>query len=245
MATRSEFVNILEEVVANHGIYVMSGNGEAVKDLTLAKIYDMEKTYGDDVKKRMGQILSLLSEDYAKYDMSNAIACDCSGLIIYALRDRLGLLKSDMTASRLQSTTTAILVNEVRPGDLVFNKANMASHVGVYVGNGMVIESRGREYGVVKRKQSAGSWVAAGRFNFWDESQDTLTRTLKLWCKGDDVKMLESRLAGKGYYIGTEDQLFDLNTKDAVVEFQRKNSLDMDGIVGPKTAEALGFIWEG
>lgn len=45
------------------------------------------------------------------------------------------------------------------PGVLVF----MSGHVGVYIGNGEVIEARGHEYGVVKTKLKSRPWVNWGK----------------------------------------------------------------------------------
>ena len=45
------------------------------------------------------------------------------------------------------------------PGVLVF----MDGHVGVYIGNGEVIEARGRKYGVVKTKLKDRKWTSWGK----------------------------------------------------------------------------------
>jgi len=64
--------------------------------------------------------------------------------------------------------------------------------------------------------------------------------TLKLGSKGDDVVKLQKRLNELGFNSGTADGDFGPRTKRAVIEFQRKRGLDADGIVGPRTREALG-----
>ena len=56
------------------------------------------------------------------------------------------------------------------PGVLVF----MNEHVGVYIGNGEVIEARGHEYGVVKTKLKSRPWVNWGKcpwITYQDETQ--------------------------------------------------------------------------
>lgn len=58
------------------------------------------------------------------------------------------------------------------PGVLVF----MSGHVGIYIGNGEVIEARGHEYGVVKTKLKSRQWVNWGKCP-WIEYQ---TFTLKV-----------------------------------------------------------------
>ncbi len=59
-------------------------------------------------------------------------------------------------------------------------------------------------------------------------------RTLKKGCRGDDVKTLQRALNL------SPDGVFGPLTEKAVIEFQRKHSLDADGIVGAKTWAALG-----
>jgi len=57
--------------------------------------------------------------------------------------------------------------------------------------------------------------------------------------EGEEVETLEQALAALGYDPGTADGLFDKRTRGAVVAFQRDRQLVPDGIVGPKTADAL------
>jgi len=57
---------------------------------------------------------------------------------------------------------------------------------------------------------------------------------------GDDVKALQKRLKEIGYKIKA-DGIFGINTEAAVMAAQKRFGLKADGIVGRKTAEALGF----
>jgi peptidoglycan hydrolase-like protein with peptidoglycan-binding domain len=66
-------------------------------------------------------------------------------------------------------------------------------------------------------------------------------RTLKYGCKGDDVVALQDRLRELGLFTGKSTGNFYSVTRDAVVAFQKKNGLTADGVVGPKTREALGL----
>lgn len=77
---------------------------------------------------------------------------DCSGLVVWALQE-LGLVpkNKDYTASMLYSQLcTPIKKEELVPNDLVFVKTDgKITHVGIYVGNGKVVEAKGTSYGVV------------------------------------------------------------------------------------------------
>lgn len=63
--------------------------------------------------------------------------------------------------------------------------------------------------------------------------------------RGDDVKKIQQRLKNWGYYSGAVDGVFGSGTLAAVKSFQRKNGLNADGIVGPKTAAAMGITVSG
>jgi N-acetylmuramoyl-L-alanine amidase len=56
--------------------------------------------------------------------------------------------------------------------------------------------------------------------------------------RGNVVFLLQGALLAKGYNIAP-DGIFGAGTREAVVDFQRKNGLSPDGIVGPNTFQAL------
>lgn len=62
---------------------------------------------------------------------------------------------------------------------------------------------------------------------------------------GEEVKAVQKKLRQWGYYEGEVDGIFGSGTKKAVIKFQQKNGLTADGIVGEKTAEALGLQLSG
>ena len=61
---------------------------------------------------------------------------------------------------------------------------------------------------------------------------------LKKGSKGTEVRTLQSLLINRGYNL-VVDGVFGGITEEVVKEFQKKNRLTPDGIVGPKTWEAL------
>lgn len=66
-------------------------------------------------------------------------------------------------------------------------------------------------------------------------------KTIRLNSKGDDVKTLQSKLNALGGYGLAVDGIFGAKTEAAVRDFQKKNKLGVDGIVGPQTWTALGY----
>ena len=150
------------------------------------------------------------------------------------------------------------------PGVCVF-MANMG-HVGVYIGNGEVVEAMGHAYGVVKTKVAGRGWAYWGMPE-WISYDDAVAeapsvgsadsspkggafslnfRILREGCVGEDVKALQLMLKVRGYqcgYYGTNgdgaDGEFGAATKKQLISYQRVNGLEPDGEAGPDTMSAL------
>ena len=58
---------------------------------------------------------------------------------------------------------------------------------------------------------------------------------------GADVRRLQRMLERRGFDVGQADGVFGAKTSAAVEAFQTKRGLQVDGIVGPKTMEALNW----
>ena len=56
-----------------------------------------------------------------------------------------------------------------------------------------------------------------------------------------ETRLVQQKLKNWGYYTGNVDGIYGSKTRSAVRLFQQKNGLAVDGIVGPKTAAAIGF----
>ena len=67
------------------------------------------------------------------------------------------------------------------------------------------------------------------------------TPNLSWGSSGSDVSKVQKKLKDWGYYKGVVDGVYGANTTKAVKNFQLKNGLASDGIVGPSTWAALGF----
>lgn len=72
-----------------------------------------------------------------------------------------------------------------------------------------------------------------------DVGTTTLSSTLRYGDKGDDVLTLQNRLIELGYLTGSADGSYGVSTKQAVVAFQKANSLVRDGVTGTKTQAIL------
>jgi peptidoglycan hydrolase-like protein with peptidoglycan-binding domain len=62
---------------------------------------------------------------------------------------------------------------------------------------------------------------------------------LRAGSRGSDVVALQQRLVALGYNPGATDGDFGSATTAAVIAFQKAKGLPVDGVVGPKTWDAL------
>ena len=67
----------------------------------------------------------------------------------------------------------------------------------------------------------------------------------KIGSRSDEVAAVQQALKEKGYYDYTVDGIFGTRTRTAVINFQRDNGLQPDGIAGEKTLKALGVTSGG
>ena len=75
---------------------------------------------------------------------------------------------------------------------------------------------------------------------------DALAATiLEVGSSGSDVTKVQNKLIQYGYMTGAADGRYGEKTRDAVIWFQQRNGLTVDGRVGSKTAAALGITLSG
>ena len=72
-----------------------------------------------------------------------------------------------------------------------------------------------------------------------DPAAPTPEPVLRTGSRGEDVKTLQSRLHDLGYYTGEIDGQFGAGTKAAVIDLQKANGLDPDGMAGSETKALL------
>ena len=240
-------------------VYVYGGNGECIVTL-FPKLTSMEKSIND-----VDRVLTLLNKRLMTKvtDIFEIRGEDCSGLAIKFLLDKK-IVKSDMTANSLweyivgTKNTKAhgkkITRDEVKAGDYLWqgNDSNK-HHIGYAVNKDYAIESQNHDVGVVLTKIDDRGWKYFARPDWYeDEPEPTYILTRELYytnpmMRGEDVEEVQARLIELKYDCGSIDGIFGQKTAKAVTKFQEDSHLDVKraGVVGKKTAEALGFIWAG
>lgn len=63
----------------------------------------------------------------------------------------------------------------------------------------------------------------------------------KLGSQGDEVRRIQQKLRELGYYSGSVDGIYGVNTRSAVKKFQASVGITADGIAGSKTLLYLGL----
>ena len=227
----------------NGSIYVLGAQGQTDSQITKSWIKLREHNKASNYNRAIALWKKRLATGY-----KNLCAYDCSGLIVKHLNDT-GLLKGDRTANGLYyDECRAIGKNELAAGDLVFRKYATNSkvyHVGVYMGDGSVVHSKGRDDGVIRESIGKTGWNRFGRLKCLGGSAGTagyyrlLKNTGKPYMSGADVMAAQAALLKKGYNPGGIDGAYGPASVAAVKAFQKANGLEADGIVGPKTWEKL------
>ena len=188
---------------------------------------------------------------------------DCSGLFSWAFKQLGGYMyHGSNTMWNKYCTAKGELKNgkrtdgqELKPGTAIFThntKTDKRGHVGLYIGNGWVIEASGTINGVIRSKITISKWVEWGELkgvDYTNAQQDTITDpeehmrygTLKKGAKGPVVQFAQQMLIQHGFSLPKygADGDFGSETVSAVKAFQKANGLTADGIIGKKTWDKL------
>lgn len=184
-----------------------------------------------------------------EYDGENAKVHDCVGLIkgylwsensedMNPLYDPAQDKSANAMYTACKTKGEMATMPEV-PGILVF----FPGHVGVYIGDGEVIEARSRRYGVYKTKLAERPWKTWGycpyvTYGAEQKMLDMKLPVLKKGAKGDTVRAMQILLNGNGASLET-DGSFGGATQRALRVYQEAVGLEPDGSCGRKTWEKL------
>lgn len=155
------FITYLQGQV-NRAIYVWGGQGQ-----NLSEMNDPEKWIRSRETSETNANRAIALFKKRKADGVYPIRCfDCSGLIVYFLYDLHHAIPGDRNARGLYQMCDVVGKTAKTAGELVFfsktGESADISHVGVYIGGGKVIESIGRDYGVVETNVNDRAWTYAG-----------------------------------------------------------------------------------
>lgn len=199
------------------------------------------------------------------------MVADCSGLFAWAFKllggyiyhgsntiwDKYCASKGELkngkrTDGQPLKPGTAIFTHKVTKDSSGRVIKDVRGHIGLYIGDGWVIEASGTINGVIKSKITISKWVEWGELkgvNYENATPDIITDpeenktygTIRKGDKGPVVKYAQQLLLDRGYKLPKygADGDYGSETVAAVKAFQKDWGLDQDGIVGPKTWEIL------
>ena len=132
----------------------------ALTDLSDAKIKAMDDEFARAIAFRDIQY---------KAGFADLMAHDCSGFLSWLMRET-SIWDDRKNCDGLWAQCDAVSRNELIAGDFLFRKSttnvNDETHVGLYLGRGMVIHAKGRDVGVVVEginQGGSGYWHKCGR----------------------------------------------------------------------------------
>lgn len=242
----SDLIAKFQYAVDNHWGYIWGTAGVLWTEKDQDK---MDKTTSDTYEK---------ARKYGRKWIGHTVS-DCSGMFTWAFKE-LGsyMYHGSDTIWNQYTVKRGELVKgnrddgvELKPGTAVFvHKTSGArrTHIGLFIGNGKVIEAAGTQAGVIISEVTNPKWAEWGELKYVAYSADEQsamnigTPTLRRGHKNANVAKLQELLKAAGCYNGDIDGAFGPQTDEAVRLFQRKNGLTVDGIVGAKTWAALEKI---
>ena len=177
---------------------------------------------------------------------------------------RDAFLKSGFIPARVNLATCA----GMKRGDILLNDQ---SHTAIYIGNKQIVQAGGPNGHPEPGDQTGEEIKIMNYYNFpWsvvlrypyeagdqnniqpDEpyyepdhiNHEDYPEIIRYGDWGDEVLTIQKQLKALGYYQGELDGRFGEQTLAAVMKFQEKNRLAMDGEVGPMTKAALKERYE-
>ena len=182
----------------------------------------------------------------ASFDLKGAIFNDANLITIKLYKDNTLLQTNTAIANKITGTGFITLFDvsgkfdyfkdgyfsnkrEIEYGKNVIPNKVVAT---VSFSDGSILTSVNNNLGSTISNISSGQMVlGVNKFNF--------SQNMKVGTKGTEVKELQKFLNGKGYNCGVDDGIFGNKTKTCVSKYQLENSLEGDGLVGPKTRVVL------
>ena len=169
----SEYIDVSE--TADHPDIIPIGYPAEIRDLMNADKIHLQKTrdhvdrnrrilddYSEyfcsleaeqETAEDQGQIIADIAESMIgtpyQYAGESEAGVDCSGLVVYCYA-QLGI---DLPHSSYSMCNVGeeVSVDDIRPGDIICwdNQGGSCGHVGIYVGDGMMVDARGSNEGVI------------------------------------------------------------------------------------------------
>ena len=180
----SEQIALLNEMMSPENLAMIGysggggGGGNSVSSLTQAEINAILNTISDSTQKSvLSYALTKVGYPYSQDLRDTGNYYDCSSLAYYSWRaagvdiSYGGATTAAAEAQGLNEAGKSVTEAELQPGDLIFysytnnGRYMNISHVGIYAGNGKMVEAKNEAEGVVYGDFHSGSAVLYARPN--------------------------------------------------------------------------------
>lgn len=210
-------------------------------------------------------------DGYPDYDCSSLV-CHVVQEAGIPVMDNGASYTGNMRDAFLKSGFVPVKVNlatcqGMKRGDILLNDQ---SHTAIYIGNKQIVQAGGPNGHPEPGDQTGEEikvmgyynfpWSVVLRYPYYDGNTDLIEpdapyvpehtnhedypEIIRYGDWGDEVAEIQKKLKTLGYYKGEIDGRFGEQTLAAVMQFQQKNRLAMDGEVGPLTKAALNERYE-
>lgn len=269
MIKANDLIEKFKYALAEHWGYIWGTAGVLWTSAKQAqKVQYMVSKYGSDWQKNA----DAKDDNYYKAALYgskwvNHTVADCSGLFVWAFKQLGGSIYHgsnsiyDRYCSEKGKITDSIRAS-MKPGTAVFvcKASGNKSHIGLYIGNNTVIEAQGTQAGVCTSKLNTAKWTYYGLLKDVQYTASEATEqpskptdeetpvqslpTLRRGNTGAYVTLLQTKLEYLGYDLGKYgiDGDFGSATLAAVKAFQKDHGLEVDGVVGKATWQALSDV---
>ena len=224
--------------------YIFASHGEKCTPQWRQHQVQSKPAYAVNIKKYC-PVLSGKKGDCGGCAYQDKAAYDCSGLTKEAGR-LAGISLPHGATSQWKGNWWAQKGSiENLPSNMlafVFNQEESSetmSHVGIYLGDGYVVDARGHAQGVMHKPLESYPWDHYGILIGLTEEEVTNTETFALGSKGPAVASLQKRLNNAGYDCGAADGIFGKKTESAVKNLQAALGQMANGIADEKVQAAL------
>ena len=263
--TANDFIARAKQAVNSKTLYVMGGFGAPLNATNKQKYIDL---YPYNRKPAVKQSILNATNDTFAFDCVNLLKgilwgwCgDASKIYGGAVYASNGVPDTNEKGLFQMCKDCAVSFKNIQPGEMLY----MTGHAGIYIGDGLAIESTPAWQNKVQMSAVANIglkaqypgryWEAHGKLpwiNYTDQPTPEpvpsgLTFTFSQVMQGstgDDVKCLQTILKGFGFKgkdkkVLTIDGEFGSNTDYALRNFQKEMAAEVDGIAGPVTWSRL------
>ena len=224
--------------------YIFAANGQKCTPAFRQRQMGSKPAYAANIKKYC-PVLSGKKTDCAGCPYKDRPAYDCSGLTKESAK-LIGIALPHGASGQWKGAywDSKGTIDQMRMDMVCFvfkamDSADPMGHVGIYLGDGFVVDARGHAQGVMHARLSSYGWVHFAVLHGMKEGAVNQVSNLAISSRGAEVETLQAMLNEAGFDCGGADGIFGPKTEGAVKALQAYAGLPPTGMVDETTRKAL------